>query len=125
MDEKFFLDNLWRRSAGVRERTLIGVRSMPSLEQLRNTERDQTFERLRTNRKVIGAFRYGRFRAVGKPVWDRISSIISRAERYRNDGNLEHLVDIANLAELEFSEGKHPKRHWGPTDDGQHVMEVS
>jgi hypothetical protein len=31
------------------------------------------------------------------------------------------LVDVANLCLLEFEEGEHPRRHWQPTDDGEHV----
>jgi len=58
-----------------------------------------------------------------KPTYDRISSIIRRLQAYRATGNLEHLVDAACLLMLEFVEGLHPLRHWGPGDDGEHTRE--
>jgi len=59
--------------------------------------------------------------ASGKPQYDRTSDMIRRLELYRVDGNAEHLVDVANLAELEFVEGSH--RGVLPIDDGEHTQE--
>lgn len=91
----------------------------PDLEILRRTERCPAFERLRENRKIIGAMRYGRLGAEGKPKYDRVSCMIRRLEAYREDRNAEHLVDVANLAELEFVEGDH--KGVVPKDDGVHT----
>lgn len=80
---------------------------IPDLDTLRHTERSPEFERLRSNRKIIGAMRYGRLGAPGKPDYDRVSDMIRRLESYRRDRNAEHLVDCANLCECEFVEGDH------------------
>lgn len=93
----------------------------PSLDELRRTERSPEFERLRMNRKVFGAMRYGLMGAEGKPQYDRVSDMIRRLGMYTNDGNAEHLVDVANLAELEFVEGDRCVR---PMDDVIHTEEV-
>jgi hypothetical protein len=94
---------------------------VPSPDELRQTERSPEFERLRMNRKVLGAMRYGRLGDPDKPQYDRVADMIRRLWLYANDGNAEHLVDVANLAELEFVEGA---RCVQPTDDGQHTEEL-
>jgi hypothetical protein len=48
--------------------------------------------------------------------------MIRRLEAFRLDGNSEHLIDVANLAELEFVEGDRALR---ATDDGEHTKEMA
>lgn len=91
------------------------------LEILRRTERSPEFERLRMNRKIIGAFRYGRMGDPFKPRYDRVKDMIRRLEEYITDKNSEHLIDVANLAELEFVEGDGVLKS---IDDGQHTKEI-
>lgn len=80
------------------------------------------FMTLMINRITIGHYRYG---AKDSPVpknLDYIASIEKRLNKYREDGNLEHMVDIANIAMLEFEESEHPKRHFKAVDDGEHII---
>ena len=95
---------------------------MPSLVELRRTERSPEFEHLCMNRKVVGSLRYGRMGDPNKPKYDRARDMIRRLELYLKDGNAEWLVDVANIAELEFVEGN----HHGVTsvDDGIHTAEM-
>lgn len=65
----------------------------------------------------MGAFRYGLIGAKGKPTFDRVEYMKVKLERYSSTGNLEALVDVANLAMLEFLEGTHPKKHFSSLDD--------
>ena len=95
---------------------------MPGLEELRRTEWCPGFERLRANRLVMGAFRYGRLGAEGKPLYARASCMQRRLEDHKRDGNAEHLVDVANLAMLEYVEGKH--NGIIHTDDGEHTRRI-
>jgi hypothetical protein len=92
---------------------------LPDLTTLRRTERNPEFEKLRLNRMIMGAFRYGRLGASDKPQWNRVADMIRRLQAYQQDGNAEHLVDVANLAQLEFTEGEH--KGVFATDDKQHV----
>ena len=107
----------------LRKRLLSDVPDrMPPLEVLRRTERSAEFEEFRMNRKIFGAMRYGRLGAKGKPKYDRVGDMIRRLEAFKIDGNAEHLIDVANLAELEFVEGD---RIIMATDDGEHTKETA
>lgn len=94
---------------------------LPSLDSLRRTEWSDLCERLCRNRLLVGSYRYGLMNAPGKPKYSRSLDIIKRMELYIKDGNLEHLIDIRNLAMLEFEEGTHSKRHFSASDDGVHT----
>lgn len=96
---------------------------LPQLEQLKQTEWSPEFEQLQRNRLVLGCFRHGLLAEPGKPQFDRVKAIVDRAESYQRSGNTEWLVDIANLALLEFVEGTHPNKHFRAldTEQTQHV----
>jgi hypothetical protein len=79
------------------------------------------FMRLMIHRITFGRYRYGRKDAAVCINYNYIHSIKERIIKYQKDGNLEHLVDVANLCMLEFESGKHPKRHFKAIDDGDHV----
>lgn len=83
-----------------------------SAGELARSEWSPQFERLMRNRLIIGALRHGRLRAIGKPAYDRIQGALKRLFQYRQTGNLEALVDVANLMLLEFEECRHPRAHF-------------
>lgn len=90
------------------------IESLPNqrnIEHLRKTEWSPPFEQLMRNRLVIGALRYGPLHTK-KPRYDRIKGALKRLQQYQANGNLECLVDVANMMLLEFEEGTHSKRHW-------------
>jgi hypothetical protein len=119
-----FLENLWRDMCGLPE--IAFNTEKHNIEELKKTEWSQRFEQLMRNRLVLGVFRgYGKLNAPGKPQWDRPGRIEKEISLYREDGNLERLVDIANMCLLEFEEGKHPKRHFKSSDDGIHTERIS
>lgn len=89
--------------------------------ELEASEWSPQFERLMRNRLIMGALRYGKLGASGKPNYDRCKSILKRLMTYRVTGNQELLVDIANLCLVEFVDGQHPNRHWHAVDGGEHV----
>ena len=90
-------------------------------DDLRRTEWSNQFELLMRNRLILGAVRYGKLGEPNKPKYDRMSAILNRAARYIEDGNQEHLVDVANLAMLEFVEGKHEKQHFSALDEDEQI----
>lgn len=120
-DRAFFLKNLWRWAAGLPE---IAEGAARYTEDMWQTEWSPRFEKLMRNRLIMGALRYGKLNAPGKPQYDRMASIQKRAKLYAETGNLEILVDIANLALLEFEEGRHPKRHFTAIDERDDHVEV-
>jgi hypothetical protein len=104
------------------ERRLGLDRRVPDLDALKRSEWSSVFERYMRNRLVIGAMRYTLLNDPDAPKWDTIGSIIDRAQCYLQTGNQEHLVDIANLAMIEFCRPScHSAPHWSPADDGQHT----
>ena len=107
----------------IREHLLASVMpsKIPSLEELRETEWSSEFEHRMRNRLIMGAFRYGRFHDPGKGQYDQVASIRRHLIEYECTGNLEHLVDVANLALVEYVFGSHPMRHWHAQDDSEHT----
>lgn len=91
-----------------------------SIADLQKSEWSPEFERLMRNRLVMGALRYGPLHAPGKRKYDRSIGMRKRLIQYIDTGNTEFLVDIANLALLEFEEGTHPNKHWAPAE-GDHA----
>ena len=116
-----FLMNLWRNSVGLPD---LEDKPVPNLAEIRDTQWSDRFEMLMRNRLIMGAFRYGMFGMKGKKKFDTISSCIERLKLYQEDGNDEHLVDVANLCLCEFVEGTHPKKHFNSNDDLIHSKEV-
>ena len=97
--------------------------SKPTLSSLRRTEWCRAFIELMRNRLIIGALRYGtwemKFRT--NHGYDCIGSAIYRLQQYQKTGNMELLVDAANLCMIEFDGPTHRSPHWESVDDGHHV----
>ncbi len=142
MSRDQFAKNLWRWSAGLEELDVRPTdeerrlaenlcpwtrpdRGGVDVQELELTEWSPEFERLMRNRMIVGSYRYGRIGAEGKPQYSRVDSIIVRADLYRRTGNVDLLVDVANLALLEFVEGRHPTRHMEAEKHVESVAKVS
>lgn len=92
-----------------------------SRASLIRSEWSPTFERLMRNRLLVGRYRYGRMDRDHDTDYDRVTSIMHRMTEYQEHGNLEHLVDIANLCMMEFEHAAHDKAHFEAIDDGIHT----
>ena len=92
----------------------------PSIDEIARSQSCPQFEEYRKNRMIMGYFRYGSLQSqMGRAKYDNIGSIEKRLLLYRGDKNREHLVDIANLAMIEFA--THPDYPFHPSDDGVHA----
>lgn len=115
----------------IRNRLLAGIDDSrvgdktESLEDLTRTEWLEAFEKLMRNRLLMGRFRYGLMNRTTDRNYVRIGSAMRRLERYQETGNLEFLVDAANLCLMEFEHGEHPNKHFTAADDGEHVYQVT
>lgn len=119
MNSQEYLLDLWYNLSGIKK---LEIEKMPDIEELKKTEWSPTFERLMRNRLLMGAFRYGRLHAKDKAKYNRVQKIKDKIVLYEETGNLECLVDIANIALMEFEEGKHPNKHFKSTDDKDHTQ---
>lgn len=93
----------------------------PSLDVIARMQSCPIFEEYRKNRMIMGYFRYGSLQSqIGCAKYDNVGSIEKRLSIYKSDHNREHLVDIANLAMVEFA--THPNYPFRPSDDGVHAV---
>lgn len=100
----------------------------PYLE-LVETQWSNKFEKLMRNRLVMGALRYPNGITIGNYIpkssnYDLVGSIEVRLNLYKETGNSEYLVDIANYAMLEFVNESHPDFHFKSIDDGVHTTTI-
>lgn len=92
----------------------------PTLDEVAKIQSCPQFEQYRKNRMIMGFFRYGSLAdQIGKSKYDNVGSIARRLALYNKDRNREHLVDIANLAMIEFA--THPDYPFNAVDDGEHT----
>lgn len=120
-----FLSNLWRWKCNLPEIDYsLSKEVTVNLEELKKTEWSIEFENLMRNRLLMGSIRYGKMGhgsiPKGKPKYDRCESIRKRLSFYEETGNLEWLVDCANMCLLMFEERVHPDAHFDAKDDGYH-----
>jgi len=101
------------------QKGIIESKPKPSLEELKLTEWNTEFEQLMRNRLIMGALRYGLLKE--KVSYDSITSMRQRLDLLEQDGNGEHLVDIANIALVMFTRKDHPKFHFHAQDDKIHT----
>jgi len=74
------------------------------------------------NRLVMGAMRYETFKEkIASNKYDCIGYVRDKLDAYEDTGNLECLVDAANLLMIEFASPTHPYPHFTPLDDVSHV----
>jgi hypothetical protein len=109
------------RAHALEEVGIVDMNRMPDFDELWECGWLKEFELMQRRRMVLGQLRYGINYCYGKRQYDRVGAIARKIEAYRENGNLELLVDVANLCMLEFGEGNHPNRHFGATDDEDHV----
>lgn len=93
------------------------------ITKLRKTEWNKEFEYYQRNRLIFGAYRYGLI--FNKPnKYNYADDIIKRLKLYKDTGNKELLIDIANLAMLEFGEPSINGTYFSSNDDTIHVKEL-
>ena len=126
---QFFFINAWRWHLGMPEleeeyHDRIKYGTAPDVEDIAKHKFKDEFVVLMRNRMVMGFFRYGYNDPKFVKKLDFITSAKERIGRYEKDGNLEHLVDAANILRMEFEMPHHPNAHWESIDDGEHSHNI-
>lgn len=71
------------------------------------------------DRMAMSYLKYGKV-ADAYPIHvDAIDSLTERLRKYRQTGNTEWLIDVANFAMIEFAHPAHDNAHYAPTDSDQ------
>jgi hypothetical protein len=78
------------------------------------TEFSEYFIELMRNRMAVSYFKYGMVAEAVKRV-DMIASLKTRLQKYLETGNTEWLVDVGNIAMIEFMAPQHPHAHFRAT----------
>ena len=118
----------------IRERLLIAsgvvvpekkpVISMAEMEALQWGDEWQDILSLMKNRMVMGGYRYGPLKSQKKRAFDNIADVKRRLELYEETGNMEHLVDAANITIIECLKKNHKNFHFESIDDGVHAERI-
>jgi len=112
-----FYSNAWKWKIGQKE-TIFKRTNKLTIQELYETQWDTFFEQAMRNRLVMGGLRYGDIRDQNN--WDYTGYLLFKLGMYKKTGNTEFLVDVANLALLEFKNGRHSNKHWSPVDTDKH-----
>lgn len=89
---------------------------LPEEKAILDTEFDMRFVDAMQAAMSLSFYKYGPL-AQGVPEkTDSLKSLEKRLQKYRETGNVEWLVDVANFAMMEFMHPAHPNAHYRPTD---------
>jgi hypothetical protein len=94
--------------------------TLSELDDAAAMKRDAQFDELRMARLRMGHLRYGQCGWPADKPYDCVESSIARLREYQKTGNREHLIDVANLVEIEWCWPYHPNAHWEAQDCGGH-----
>lgn len=97
----------------IRARLLFCI-NKPSHIELKDRQWSYKFEDLMRNRLAVGYYRYGDNRYPA--VHPHIEIIERKLKEFKESGNDELLVDVANICMIEFKYGNHPKKHFKAID---------
>ena len=91
---------------------------MSNADHILKTEYSDKFDELRKNRMLTSYFKYGPVKENygDRKLIDAVKSLELRLEKYKQTGNTEYLVDVANFAMIEFMHPQHPQAHFRATD---------
>jgi len=92
-----------------------------SVTEILKTEFSEKFISLMKNRMVVSYYKYGPLKSNARKElgFNPIKDLEKRLELYKETGNTEWLVDVANFAMMEFMYPIHGKAHFRPTDSSE------
>lgn len=84
-----------------------------------STEWSYKFEELQKKAMIMSYYKYGKIvknHSKSDNHMDAVSNLLKRLEMYKETGNTEFLVDVANFAMIEFMNPQHENAHFKGTD---------
>lgn len=85
----------------------------------------EEFIRKMQARMFIGFYRYGDTKRYAESKeYDIVKTIEKYLAFYREDGNLEHIVNIANYCQIEFMYPQHPLAHFDSIEEENETKRI-
>lgn len=103
----------------VREGKVNRRNCMDSTDKILARDFSEEFIQLMKNRILTSHYKYGWICDTYPELADAVACLDQRLALYRESGNTEHLVDVANFAMIEFMRPRHPQAHFKGTDSDQ------
>ncbi|MGN9163181.1 hypothetical protein [Clostridium sulfidigenes] len=92
---------------------------MNDIEQVLQIEYSEEFDKLRKNRMFVSYHKYGPIKNnYGEGLISSVENLEIRLKKYKETGNTEFLVDVANFAMIEFMYPKHSNAHFDSENHG-------
>lgn len=93
---------------------------MDSKEMILSRDYSEEFDELRKNRIIMSHYKYG-WMADSYPTGlaDAVNSLEKRLALYKETGNTEWLIDVANFAMIEYKYPQHSNTHFRATDSNE------
>lgn len=92
---------------------------MDTKEQILKRDYSTEFDSLRQNAIVQSHYKYGWMSETYPELADAFGSLEKRVELYKQTGNADWLIDIANFAMIEFMHPAHRKYHFRRTSSDE------
>lgn len=89
---------------------------MTDYKDILNRDFSEDFVQKMRNRVAVSHYKYGWVNDTYPHLADAIASLEQRLALFKETGNTEYLVDVANFAMIEFMHPRHPKAHFKSTD---------
>lgn len=96
----------------VREGKVNRRNCMDSTDKILARDFSEGFIQLMKNRILTSHYKYGWICDTYPELADAVACLDQRLALYRESGNAEHLVDVANFAMIEFMRPRHPQAHF-------------
>jgi len=96
------------------------VKQTLSVEQILSTEFSEEFVQGMRQRMIMSYYKYGPVKKdYGDKLINAVKSLEMRLQKYKDTGNTEYLMDVANFAMIEFMFPQHLNAFYRATDSSE------
>jgi hypothetical protein len=86
-------------------------------QKILNTEYNSDFDEKRKSAMILSFHKYGAVKAnYATGNVNAIDTLKKRLQLYEETGNIEWLIDVGNMAMIEFTHPQHPNAHYKKTE---------
>ncbi len=89
---------------------------MATTKEILKQDFSEDFVQKMRNRIIVSHYKYGWVKDTYPKLADAVACLEQRLALYKETGNTEHLIDVANFAMIEFMHPRHDDAHFKGTD---------